>query len=75
MSRPLSIEYPDAWYHVMNRGRRGETIFLDDTDYQLFLRVLKEAVEKRGTGRQKSLPKSYSEYTTGVLGAGIAAGD
>jgi putative transposase len=24
MSRPLRIEYPGAWYHVMNRGRRGE---------------------------------------------------
>ena len=24
MSRPLRIQYPDAWYHVMNRGRRGE---------------------------------------------------
>jgi len=23
-ARPLRIEYPDAWYHVMNRGRRGE---------------------------------------------------
>ena len=22
MSRPLRIEYPDAWYHIMNRGGR-----------------------------------------------------
>ncbi|NOQ45397.1 MAG: hypothetical protein GQ559_01780 [Desulfobulbaceae bacterium] len=22
MSRPLRIEYPGAWYHLMNRGRR-----------------------------------------------------
>ena len=28
MSRPLRIQYPDAWYHVMNRGRRGEKIFV-----------------------------------------------
>jgi hypothetical protein len=27
MSRPLRIEYPGTWYHVMNRGRRGEDIF------------------------------------------------
>jgi hypothetical protein len=27
MSRPLRIQYPDAWYHVMNRGRHGEKIF------------------------------------------------
>ncbi|MDQ1334586.1 MAG: Transposase, partial [Thermodesulfobacteriota bacterium] len=24
MSRPLRIEYPGAWYHVMNWGRRGD---------------------------------------------------
>ncbi|MBU2510373.1 transposase [bacterium] len=45
MSRPLRIEYKDAWYHVMNRGRRQEEIFLDKEDYQSFLKVLKEAVE------------------------------
>jgi len=45
MSRPLRIEYPDAWYHVMNRGRRGEEIYLHDKDYRLFLKCLEEAVE------------------------------
>ena len=29
MARPLRIEYPGAWYHVMNRGRRAEKIFYD----------------------------------------------
>ncbi len=24
MARPLRIEYPGAWHHVMNRGRRAE---------------------------------------------------
>ena len=28
---------PDAWYHVMNRGRRGEEIFTDQHDYQMFV--------------------------------------
>jgi hypothetical protein len=32
MSRPLRIEYPDAWYHVMNRGRRGESVFRKKED-------------------------------------------
>ena len=44
MSRPLRIEYPGAWYHVMNRGRRREDIFLDEADYHLFLDVLKDTV-------------------------------
>ncbi len=33
MARPLRIEYSDAWYHVMNRGRRGENVFADEKDY------------------------------------------
>jgi REP element-mobilizing transposase RayT len=45
MSRPLRIEYPEAWYHVMNRGRRRENIFEDDGDYRLFLEVLKDTAK------------------------------
>ncbi|MCP4652298.1 MAG: hypothetical protein GY858_02790 [Candidatus Omnitrophica bacterium] len=43
MSRPLRVEYKDAIYHVMNRGRRRENIFIDDGDRYLFLSVLSEA--------------------------------
>ena len=45
MARPLRIEYPDAWYHVMNRGRRGEDIFSDDQGYILFTELLAEEDE------------------------------
>ena len=45
MSRPLRIEYPGAWYHVMNRGRRREKIFASPKDYEMFIVVLQEAVE------------------------------
>jgi len=40
MARPLRIEYPGAWYHVMNRGRRREEIFHQDGDYEMFLYLL-----------------------------------
>jgi putative transposase len=40
MARPLRIEYPGAWYHVLNRGRRREKVFFDDADYRFFLRLL-----------------------------------
>lgn len=43
MSRPLRIEYSDAWYHVMNRGRRGEKVFSDPKDYHLFIELLQES--------------------------------
>ncbi|MEW6428329.1 MAG: transposase, partial [Thermodesulfobacteriota bacterium] len=45
MSRPLRIEFPGAWYHVMNRGRRREDIFLSDADRCDFLQVLRETAE------------------------------
>jgi len=45
MARPLRITYPDAWYHVMNRGRRGEDIFADEQDYIMFTDLLKETSE------------------------------
>jgi hypothetical protein len=41
MSRPLRIEYPDAWYHVMNLGRQAGVIS-DAQDYDLFAELLKE---------------------------------
>lgn len=37
--------YPNAWYHVMNRGRRGEQVFDAKDDYERFMVVLLEAVE------------------------------
>jgi len=45
MSRPLRIEYPGAWYHVMNRGRRSESIFSDKHDYLKFIDLLIEISE------------------------------
>jgi REP element-mobilizing transposase RayT len=45
MSRPLRIEYPGAWYHVMNRGRRSEKLFLLDADRKAFIKVMQEAAE------------------------------
>jgi len=45
MSRPLRIQYPDAWYHVMNRGRRGEKIFATKEDYWSFVDLLEELDE------------------------------
>jgi putative transposase len=44
MSRPLRVQYPDAWYHVMNRGRRGESLFRKNDDYFNFIELLKETV-------------------------------
>jgi REP element-mobilizing transposase RayT len=46
MARPLRIEFPGALYHITSRGDRGEAIFEDDADREMFLRVVAEVVER-----------------------------
>ena len=43
MSRPLRIEYPGAYYHVMNRGLTDQSIFVDDRDCFNFLGLIEDA--------------------------------
>ena len=42
MARPLRIEYPGAYYHVMNRGLNRQRIFAEDKDRQNFLGLIGE---------------------------------
>jgi putative transposase len=42
MSRPLRLEFPGAYYHVMNRGSDRQAIFQDDVDRNLFLKLLED---------------------------------
>ena len=44
MARPLRIEFPGAFYHVINRGQSRRDIFLEDKGRQSFLDLLGELV-------------------------------
>jgi len=46
MPRPQRIEYENAFYHVMNRGRGRQLIFHSDEYYQSFLDTLAEARQR-----------------------------
>src|SRR5438105_9383616 len=46
MARPLRIEYENAWYHVMNRGARSQSIFKNDSHRELFLALLQEIQQR-----------------------------
>jgi REP element-mobilizing transposase RayT len=48
MARPTRIEYDNAYYHVMNRGRGRQKIFHDDDYYHAFVRCLNESYERFG---------------------------
>ena len=45
MTRPLRIEYPDAWHHVMNRVRQGQTLYENTADYRKFLELLVDTAD------------------------------
>ncbi len=42
----MRIEYPGAFYHVINRGNAGEKIFKSKRDKGKFLEYLEKAVER-----------------------------
>ena len=42
MPRPLRINYPNAWYHVMNRGAAHQKIFKNNMHRIMFLKLLGE---------------------------------
>ncbi|MEY5011076.1 MAG: hypothetical protein RLZZ253_2215 [Verrucomicrobiota bacterium] len=48
MARSIRIEFPGAFYHVMARGNRRETIFHDEEDRRFFLSTLSEACGRTG---------------------------
>ena len=48
MPRQVRMEFPGATYHVMCRGDRRESIFLDDGDREMMLATLAETVGKTG---------------------------
>lgn len=46
MTRPLRVEYPGAYYHVVNRGNNQENIYKNDRDKEKFVEYLEKAVER-----------------------------
>lgn len=48
MPRSLRIQFPGAFYNLMARGNRRETIFHDDDDRRFFLATLAEACVMTG---------------------------
>lgn len=53
--RQKRIWYPGATYHAMARGIRRMVIFQDDTDYQVFLLLLKKMMEEHECKSKKKI--------------------
>jgi len=63
MSGSLRIQYPDAWYLVMNQVKRSEVVFFEEKDYLEFINLLKEAttVWKVRIGPYCLMPTHYEQ--------------
>src|SRR4030043_1773631 len=46
MARPLRMDYPDTFYHVLSRGNERKEIFHNEKDYLRFLDTLGKMVER-----------------------------
>jgi len=46
MARPLRIQYPGAYYRIINRGLEYRNIFTDERDYGLFFNLLNQCNDK-----------------------------
>jgi REP element-mobilizing transposase RayT len=46
MARPLRIDYPETYYHVLSRGNEQRPIFKSDKDYAKFLELLEKTAVK-----------------------------
>jgi putative transposase len=47
MARQPRLQIPGGIYHVTGRGNRREPIFLDEVDYERFVAILGDVVERR----------------------------
>ncbi|WP_372882325.1 transposase [Psychromonas sp.] len=46
MSRPLRLEFAGALYHVTSRGNERKTIYHQEDDFDLFLKILSDVCEQ-----------------------------
>lgn len=46
MTRPLRIDYPDSFYHVLSRGNERRPVFFEQGDYRRFLELIGRTSEK-----------------------------
>lgn len=48
MARPYRIQYPNAIYHVMNRGLNRRDLFKEKSDFEYFLKLCQKSWERWG---------------------------
>jgi putative transposase len=76
LARQLRIEYPDALYHITNRGNERKSIFGDAKDRETFLDILSIVIERfewvcHGYVQMDNHYHLLIEMTKGILSRGM----
>jgi len=48
VARPLRVAFPGALYHLISRGNNRARVFRSDADYEAFLAILEQVVDRFG---------------------------
>ena len=46
MSRPLRLEFAGALYHITSRGNGRKAVYLEESDFELFVALLNDVCEQ-----------------------------
>jgi REP element-mobilizing transposase RayT len=46
MARPLRLDYPNTFYHVLSRGNEKRDIFIDERDHRKFLEIIGQMADR-----------------------------
>jgi len=68
MARPLRIEYPGAYYHIMNRGLSYREIFLDNKGREQYLDLVSDISSRGSVLGENSVEMSL--WRSGLEGRG-----
>ena len=73
MARPLRVEYPGAYYHVINRGNAGENIFIESVCDEFGYREEQVKMWGRKDSKSRAIAIYLARDLSGVSGKGLGA--
>jgi putative transposase len=70
MARATRVDFPGAWYHVLNRGTERRAIFRSTRCYQKFIQLLSSLPERFGV-RLHGYPLMGNHYQEANLSKAV----
>ncbi|HHT9145428.1 MAG: hypothetical protein Q7J31_02465 [Syntrophales bacterium] len=73
MASPLRVEYPGAYYHVINRGNAGENIFIEFVCDEFGYREEQVKMRGRKDNKARAIAMYLARDLSGISGNGLGA--